>query len=134
MILRIISLITGVVAEQAVQVHVEVVHEHGGAGDRVGCWGGLFGCNLVECWKNAGVACAAIIHEGAIDCLDSGGALLVKGFGVGVWGRDLRCARAVDWCTPLVRRMLASKGRRMVEFFRAQATYPCMEMSTYPLL
>jgi hypothetical protein len=33
-----------------------------------------------------------IIHEGAIDCLDLGGALLVKRLGVGVWGRDLRFA------------------------------------------
>ena len=75
------------------RVRVEVVHEHGGSGDHVGRWGGLFGCDFVECWKNAGVACATIIHEGAmIDCLDSGGALLVKRLGVEVWGRDLRLA------------------------------------------
>jgi hypothetical protein len=84
--------VAGIVAEHAVRVRVKVVHEHGGSGDRVGRWGGLFGCDFVECRKNAGVARAAIIHEGAIDCLDLGGALLVKRLGVGVWGRDLRFA------------------------------------------
>ena len=74
-----------VVAEDAVWVRVEVVHEHGGSGDGVGHWGGLFGCDFIECWENTGVACAAIMHEGAIDSLNSGGALLVKrsGFRVG---------------------------------------------------
>ena len=37
----------------------------------------MFGCDFIECW----VACAAIIHEGAIDGLDSGGALLVEKLG-----------------------------------------------------
>ena len=83
-ILRI-SHIACVGSKDAVWISVEVVHEHGGSGDGVGHWGGLFGCDFVECWENTWVACAAIIHEGAIDGLDSGGALLVENLGFGVW-------------------------------------------------
>ena len=70
--------IASIVAEDTVWVRVEVVHEHGSLGDGVSRWGGIFGCDFVECWENTGVACAAIIHEGAIDSLDPGGVLFVK--------------------------------------------------------
>ena len=73
-----------IVSEDAVWICLEVVHEHGGSGDGVGWWGGLFRCNFIECWENTGVTCAAIIHEGAIDSLDSGSALLVEKLGFGV--------------------------------------------------
>ena len=67
-------------------IGVEVVHEHGGSGDGVGCRGGLFGCDFIECWENTWVACRAIIYEGAVDDLDSGGAVLVEKLGFGFWG------------------------------------------------
>ena len=57
-------------------ISVEVVHEHGGSSDGVSCGRGLFGCDFIECWENA-----AIIHEGAIDGLDSVGALFVEKLG-----------------------------------------------------
>jgi hypothetical protein len=90
-----------VVSENAMWVRVEVVHDHGGSGDGVGHWGGLFGCDFIECWD-----AAILIHEGAIDSLDSGGALLVENLGFEVWGGALWFARAVGWFDPLVWRML----------------------------
>ena len=70
-------------------ISVEVVHEHCGSGSGAGCGGGLFGCDFVECWENTWVACTAIIHEGVIDGLDSGDAVLVEKLGFGFWGGAL---------------------------------------------
>ena len=46
--------------------------------------------------------CAAIIHEGSIDVLDSGGAIHFERLGFGLWGRTVWYARAVVWLHPLV--------------------------------
>ena len=80
------------VSDDGIGISVEVVHEHVGAFDGLGSWGGLFGSDFVEGRKDTGVAGAAIVHKGAVDGLDAGGALLVKRLSCGLRGSALGLA------------------------------------------
>jgi hypothetical protein len=65
------------------------------SGDRVGCWGGLFCGNFIKGWEDAWVTSSAIVHEGAINGLDSGGAMLSRG-----WAVDTGAVGLCGWWEP----------------------------------
>jgi hypothetical protein len=75
-------------------------------------------------WKDAGVAsCSAMAHEGSMDGLDAGAALLVEKLGLGVRGRTVWFAGASGRLDPLVWGVLwAEWGRMMVELLEGSST------------
>jgi hypothetical protein len=81
----------------------------------------LFGGDFVECDKDAWVVTTAIVHEGSVDGLDSGGSECIKclGCGLGCWSLGL--LGSVSWFNPSMRGMLFSEWCRMVEFFECPA-------------
>ena len=110
--------VASVVTDGGVGICVEIVHEHIGFGHGVGGGLGLFGSDFVEGDKDAGVAGAAVVHKGAIDGLDVGGAVGIEGHGGGYGGRLLLLVGAIDGFNPRVRGVLWTLGDGVVEFFR----------------
>ena len=60
----------------------------------------------------------AVVHEGAIDGLDAGGAVGIEGRGGGDGGRLLLLVGSVDGFDPRVRGVLWTLGDGVVEFFQ----------------
>ena len=110
--------VASVVADGGGGICVEIVHEHIGFGHGVGGGMGLFGSDFVEGDKDAGVTGAAVVHEGAIDGLDAGGAVGIEGRGGGDGGRLLLLVGAIDGFNPRVRDVLWTLGDGVVEFFQ----------------
>ncbi len=76
----------------------------------------MLGGDLIECNEDAWVDTTAIIHEGSVDGLDSGGAGGIKWLrgGFGCW--SLWFLESVRWFNPAVRGVLLTDWHRMVEF------------------
>ena len=104
------------IANYTFGVSMEIVHEHFGASDCFCCGGSLLGGDFVESGKYAGIACASVIHERAVDRLDAFCAGLVERLGGGVGSWALGFSGSVDGFDPFVGCMLGSERGWVLEF------------------
>ena len=82
----------------------------------------MFRSDFVGGDEDAWVAGTAVVHEGAIDGLDAGGAVGIEGRGGGDSGRLLLLVGAIDGFDPRVRGVLWTLGDGVVNFFNARST------------
>ena len=81
--------VAGVIADDGIGKGGQVLHQHRGAVDGRGCWGGLLGGNLVERCEDARVDAATVVHKCTIDCLDADSAGFVERLIVWLAGWEL---------------------------------------------